>query len=129
MTLRECIDQVDKVKPNQYSEEIKVRWLNEVEYSVFHDILLTHKPPLWKKKENWAKYTEYSMEDMDKTLLAPFPYDSLYPAFIKMKIDQENQETDRYNVSATMFNAFFDDYAKHINKTRMPVGRNAYHIY
>ena len=129
MTLRECIDQVDKMKPNKYSEEDKVRWLSEVEHSVYHDIILTHKPPRFKKPEEWVRYSQFTTDDMDKELIAPFPYDNLYPAFLKMKIDEENQETARYNVSAVMFNSYFDNYAKHINLTRMPAGRNAYHIY
>jgi len=123
MTLRECIDNVDAMKPNQYSIEDKVRWLAEVEHSIYVDIILTHRfiKPI--------RYSKYTVDDMDKELIAHFPYDKLYPAYIKMKIDEENQETQRYNVSATLFNAYFDDYAKHVNKNHMPKGRNAYHIY
>lgn len=126
MTIRECIDNVDTMKPNQYPEEIKVRWLSEVEHSVFNDIIKTHWLP---RKERKKVFSPYTLEDMDEELIAPFPYDVLYPAYIKMKIDEENQETDRYNVSATLFNSYFEEYARHINKTRRPVGRNAYHIY
>ena len=130
MTLRECIDQVDKMKPNQYTEEDKIRWISEVEHSVFYDIIVTHRRPWWRhKKDEMVRYSPYTTEDMDKELIAPFPYDSLYTAYLKMKIDEENQETQRYNASATLFNAYLDEFAKHINKTRMPVGRNAYHIY
>ena len=129
MTIREAIDNIDANKPNQYSESDKVTWLSSLDYSIYHDILLTHQFPFWKKKEDIVSYSPYTIEDMDKKLIVPFPFDKLYPAYISMKIDEMNQETQRYNVSATMFNAYYDDYAKHINKTRRPLGRNAFHIY
>ena len=38
MTLREVIDHVDRVKPNAYTDEEKVLWLNELEYAIQADI-------------------------------------------------------------------------------------------
>lgn len=128
MTVREAIVQTDGLRPNQYTEEDKLRWLSECEHSVYEDIILTHEIPLpfLKKFKVWHPFTE---ENMDEEMIVPYPFDKLYPAFLKMKIDEENQETQRYNVSAQMFNAYLEDYAKHINKFRKPVGRNRYHIY
>lgn len=39
MTLREILDHVDRVKPNAFSDEDKVLWLNELEYAVQTDVL------------------------------------------------------------------------------------------
>lgn len=130
MTVREAITQADGLRPNQYSQEDKIRWLSEVEHSVFTDIILTHEIPFFLIKEKEIpEYHPLTKDDLDRELIAPYPYDKLYPAFIKMKVDENNMETDRYNASATLFNSYLDDYGKHINKTRKPLSRNAYHIY
>ena len=49
------------------------------------------------------------------------PYDRLYPAYLKMKIDGENGETARYNNSAALFNSYMMEYRKYYNKTHMPL--------
>jgi hypothetical protein len=62
-------------------------------------------------------------------LIAPSPYDRLYTAYLKMKIDEENGETARYNNSATMFNSYLLEYKKHYNKTHMPLQKNTMKIF
>lgn len=123
MTLRECIDKLDGLKPNQYSEEEKVRWLASLEANIYFDIIMTHE---WEKL---PEYTPYTMKDLDKTMLAPFPYDEVYLSYLKMKVDEENQETTRYNNSATLFNAHLDNYAKFINKTQKPTTDARFRFY
>ena len=49
MTIREVIDHVDRVKPNAFSDEDKVIWLNELEYAVQTDI--------WGLTEGFRKHT------------------------------------------------------------------------
>lgn len=131
MTVREAITQTDGLKPNKYSIEDKLRWLSEVEYSIFDDLVKRYKSPFpfpipFEIPKPFKPFTE---EDMEKELYAPFPFSNIYPAYLKMKIDEENQETDRYNASATLYNYYYDEYAKHINKTRRPKGKNAFRIY
>ena len=126
MTVKEAISQTDSLKPNKYSIEDKLRWLSEVEYSIFSNITLKYRHFPWEKIEPYAPFTP---DDMEKTLRAPFPFSNIYTAYLKMKIDEENQETDRYNASATLFNYYFDEYAKKVNGTRKPIGRNSFRIY
>lgn len=127
MTIRECIDNIDANKPNQYTDADKITWLSQLDYSILNDIILTHKFNFFDKVI--APFRPYRADDMDKELIAPFPYDVLYPAYLSMKIDELNQETARYNNSATMFNAYYEDYAKHINKTHEPLGMRPFQIY
>lgn len=122
MTIRECIDRVDGLKPNQYSEEEKVRWLDVLDRNIYNDVILTHEGC---RKE----FDGYTTDDTDKELLAENPYDELYVAYLKMKIDEENQETSRYNVSAAMFNSYYDNYAKWYNKHHKPISRSKFRIW
>jgi hypothetical protein len=41
-----------------------------------------------------------------------------------MQIDGENGEMPRYNNSASIFNAYMNEYRKHYNKTHMPLSVN-----
>lgn len=117
MTIKECIDIVDATKPNQYSDTDKVRWLSQLDYTIANEIIDTHVLPKGKD----FIFEQYNPDrDLGKGLIAPPPYDELYIAFLKMKIDEENGETARYNNSATMFNKHYMDFEKFYNKTHMP---------
>ena len=43
MTIKECIDLVDNVKPNQYSIEDKVSWLSYIDGIIINEVLKTHE--------------------------------------------------------------------------------------
>ena len=125
MTIKECIDLVDNVKPNQYSIEDKVAWLSFVDGIIINDVLKTHEGYDGKYDE----FEGYSADKLGTKLIAEFPYDNLYPAFMKMKIDEENGETARYNNSATMYNSYMGIFKKQYNKTHMPLGERFMKIF
>lgn len=117
MNIKECIDLVDGVKPNQYSIEDKVAWLSFIEQSIINDVLLTHEG----YDGRYDDFTGYSPDNLTVGLIAPSPYDRLYTAYLKMKIDEENGETARYNNSATLFNSYLSEYKKWYNRNHMPI--------
>lgn len=121
MTIREAIDICDNLKPNQYSEEIKLAWLNNLDAQIHRDIIKTH--------EGWDGKDFIPYEDYDKELIVPFPYTDIYPACLKMHIDDENADNGRYNNSATMYNAYYDDFAKDYNKKHKPIGKRHLSLY
>lgn len=117
MTIRECIDRVDNVKPNQYGDDDKVRWLSFLDGIIINDVIKTHEG----YEGEYDLFDGYSVDNMNTSLIATAPYDMMYEAYLKMKIDEENGETARYNNSATMFNSYLDAYKKHYNKHHMPL--------
>lgn len=117
MTIKECIDIVDNLKPNQYSIENKVDWLSYIDHSIINEVLLTHEG----YDGRYDDFTGYSADKLSMGLIVPSPYDRLYPAYLKMKIDEENGETARYNNSVTMFNAYLMEYKKWYNSKHMPL--------
>ena len=120
MNIKECIDNVDNVKPNQYGIEEKVDWLSYLDGIIINDVLKSHEG----YDNRYDNFEGYSADKLSVSLIAKAPYDRLYTAYLKMKIDEENGETARYNNSARMFNAYFDDYRKYYNKTHMPLQKN-----
>ena len=117
MTVKECIDIVDNMKPNQYSVDDKVRWLSFLDMIVVNDVLKTHED----FDRRYEDFEGYSADKLAMKLIADAPYDQMYVEFLKMKIDEENGETARYNNTATMFNSYFSIFKKWYNKTHMPL--------
>ena len=125
MTIKECIDLVDNVKPNQYGIEEKVQWLSFVDGIIINDVLKTHEG----YQNEYEEFSGYSVDNLGQKLIVDKPYDNLYTAYLKMKIDEENGETARYNNSATMFNSYMTAFKKHYNKTHMPLQKNSMRIF
>ena len=117
MTIKECIDIVDNIKPNQYSMKEKVMWLSFVDETIINDVLKTHEG-YDSKYDNFEGYTE---DKLSVSLIVGSPYDRLYTAYLKMKIDQENGETARYNNSAALYNTYMMEFRRYYNKTHMPI--------
>lgn len=120
MTIYECIDMVDNVKPNQYSIEDKVRWLSFLDSIIINDLIKTHEG----YEGQYDEFDGYSSDRLGTKLIVPHPYDSVYPAYLKMKIDEENGETARYNNSRTMYNSYLTAYKKWYNKNHLPLSEN-----
>ena len=125
MTIKECIDLVDNVKPNQYSIEDKVHWLSFIEHIIINDVIKTHEG----YEGEYEEFDGYSADKLWQKLIVDKPYDNLYVAYLKMKIDEENGETARYNNSATLFNSYITVFKKHYNKTHMPLQENKMKIF
>lgn len=117
MTVKECIDIVDSLKPNQYSINDKVRWLSFIDKIIINDVLKTHHG----YDGRYDNFVGYSADKLAVQLVAESPYDTLYVAYIKMQIDGENGEMARYNNSANIFNSYMMEYRKYYNKTHMPL--------
>jgi len=149
MTIKEAIDRVNALYPNQYSEEIKVDWLSRLDYQIFNDVILKHEPNLppppvlrAESRENpldidlsprppfpKPKFEPYSEENMAVPLLVPFPYDELYIAYLQMKIDEANHETIQYNNSAVLFNSYYENFTAAYNREHLPINKARYKMW
>ena len=117
MTIKDCIDMVDAIKPNQYTIKDKVSWLSFIDEIIINEVLKTHEG----YDGRYDAFEGYSEDKLSQALIVPSPYDRLYTAYLKMKIDQENGEVARYNNSAVLYNSYMAEFRKHYNKTHMPI--------
>lgn len=101
MTPNKVIEIVDRLKPNSYSEEDKLRWLNELDGDVQRLVMQLDE----------VKQYSYP-EDMDKELIIPAPFNDVYALYIEARIDYHNREYANYNNSAAMFEARYSEYKK-----------------
>lgn len=117
MTIKDCIDLVDNLKPNQYTIKEKVMWLSFIEAIIINEVLKTHEG----YDGRYDGFEGYSEDKLSARLIVDAPYDRLYTAYLKMKIDEENGETARYNNSAALYNTYMSEFKKYYNKTHMPL--------
>ena len=76
MTIKECIDIVDNIKPNQYSIKDKVMWLSFLDETIINDVLKTHEG----YDGRYDDFTGYTVDDLSVSLIVPSPYDRVYTA-------------------------------------------------
>lgn len=117
MTIKDCIDIVDNIKPNQYTIKDKVMWLSFIDEIIINEVLKTHEG----YDGRYDDFKGYAEDRLSVPLIVPSPYDRLYTAYLKMKIDGENGETARYNNSVALYNTYMSEYRKHYNKTHLPL--------
>lgn len=116
MKLNECIQRVDAVKPNAFSDSDKTAWISEVEGMVQTEI--QHIQP---DAEGFVVYA-YPGNQLDTLLVEP-PHDKLYPLYLAAMIDFANGEYANYQNSMAMFNAAWDEYAKWYMRNRHVCGQ------
>ena len=127
MTPNKAIEIIDNLRPNSYSEEDKLRWINELDGMVRRLVFQWDEKYL---KEIEAQYKsekiteeEYNElinktkpyiypDDMDTELLIPAPYEDVYSLYLEAKIDYHNREYANYNNSAMMFESRYSEYKK-----------------
>ena len=115
MTIREALETVDRLKPNQYGSADKLRWLSELDGVVYREILLAHETQV-PAFEGYAPET-----DLDGTeLLIAWPYDEIYRWYLEMKIDDANGEMTKYNNSAAKYNMYYQAYQNACNRAHLP---------
>jgi len=116
MTIAEVITEVDELKPNNYENKEKVRWISILEGKIIDEIFKTH---LLGEKIEFKGYSEH---DMDKTLLVPDTYADVYRYYVSAMIDANNAESIRYASDMALFNAAYSDFSHYYNRTNMPNG-------
>ena len=126
MTIREAIETVDRLTPNQYENIDKVRWLSELDGVVYKEIEQTHAKgnpvcePWVRVRDPWD-FTGYPEEvDLETVLRIPWPYDEIYRWYLEMKIADANGEMTRYNNAAAKYNSYYTAYQNAYNRENMP---------
>ena len=114
MTAGELIAQVDALRPNHYSVEEKLRWLQRIDGQILRELEETHV----KSDEQTAFPADYTEET---ELRVGFPYDSeLYTAYLFCQIDLHNGEIGKYNQSMSLLSAAWRQLADSVNREQLP---------
>lgn len=118
MKANEVLENVKRLRPSEYEDKLLLKWLGECEWNVFHEIIRTHEG---------GESAEYNgIESAAQELLVPDAYAGLYKHWLCAKIDENNMEMGRYNASASMYMASYQDFANYWNRTHTPIQRAKY---
>lgn len=100
MKLAELINEVNNEKPNAFQQETLTAYVNEIEASVQE--YLGYEPEEIIKYD-WEK-------DGGKELIVQPPFNVLYKAFLKARIDYANEEYQSYANNQAQFNSDFEEW-------------------
>jgi hypothetical protein len=113
MTVQSAIERADEMRAgNSAPEEMKIRWLSELDGVIYNDVILTHEV----EAEPYMGYKD----DVTKKLIAEEPYDVLYVYWLMAQIDLKASELNKYNNSLALFKDALKDYKAWFNRTHMP---------
>lgn len=115
MTVQEAVKAADELRPNTFSEQMKMTWLSELDGRIKTEIFDLHEG--FEDRE----IPEYIPGNRTNELFAPEPYTDMYLYWLFMKMDFMNGEIDRFNNDALMHNTQWLAFANHINRTCAPV--------
>ena len=108
-TPNKVIETVDRVKPNAYEPEDKLRWISELDGLIRRVVM---------QAEEAAEY-RYP-DDGDRDLLVPYPFDDIYSLYMQAKIDFYNKDYNDYNNAVAVFQERFDEFRKAYIRENMP---------
>lgn len=109
MTIREAITLADEMAPNAISEALKIRWLSELDGRVEQEIL---------SPDTLSTFAGYGGDvKTDTVLQIPYPYDGIYPTWIKMHIDRMNGEMQKYNDGVILCDEKMEAYRRTLQRT------------
>lgn len=118
MTIIEAINRIDAIKPNSFSQQEKVRWLNTLDGIVKKEIIDTHEGA---EDVTFYGYSENTL--LTTELLVPAPYDEVYVRYLEMQMDYANGEYNKYENSVEMYNTAYSAFERYYNRTHMPLGK------
>lgn len=116
MILDKLLQRIDQLKPNAYTRQEKIAWVNELDGMVKTDVIDTHMDG------ESISFGGYNDGDGNAELLIPAPFDSIYLHWLEAKIDYANAEFGKYNNSMAMFNTMWGNYSRWYNRNHMPKG-------
>lgn len=121
MTIREAMERTDALLFNTYSDEDKILWLSQLEWDIVRNVMDRHVG------HEGAGFFGYDRDtDPETVLLAQAPYEEMYLVYLESKIHYHNGETDRYNLSATLFNRLFDSFARDYRRSHLPLSAGSF---
>ena len=115
MTLHETIAQLDALKYNTYTQAEKLHWLSNLEGRIRREILDTH---VGGPEGSFIPFTQDT--PMDTVLSIGEPWHEIYLRYLEMQVDYANGEIEKFNNSSAIFQAVYDAFARHYNRTHMP---------
>ncbi len=115
MTMMDAIRESDRLRPNSFPAEDKLRWLDRLDRRLREEIHAQHEGTA-------PSLPAFSPEDLTRELLVGAPYDELYIHWLCAQMDYYNGELDSFNAANTMFEAVFRQFRNAYHRAHLPLG-------
>lgn len=128
MTLQEVINTVQKIRNEKLlTNEFIIKKISEVEWKIKREIIDMHEGG-----EN-VQFSGYGASDVNKELIAPEPYSSLYVNWILYQLDLAGNESFNATNSQNLFYRDYYSFSAWYTRTHMPkqgakIGMKGYYI-
>ena len=114
MTSKRLADIVRELTPTEFSDNVLLMWISNCENTILTDVMLV-------SAEDCVELTELS----DAPLTVPHPWDKLYLPYMQAQVAHANGEYDHYANYIALYNAYLEEYTRHIIETVNPSGGRA----
>lgn len=114
MTTKRLAEMLRELTPTEFSDTTLLMWISNCENTILADVLLA-------SEEDCVELTELN----DAKMLVPHPWDKLYLPYMQAQVAHANGEYDHYANYIALYNAYRDEYARHIIATVNPGGGEA----
>ena len=112
MTVKECIQYVDEIKPNAFPAERKIEWVSQIEGRIASEIFLMAPAEI--------RQFDYTPEMQNYKLLLDPPWDDIYIAYLIAKTDSKNGEFNRLSTAAQAFNRKWNELSAYVANLYTP---------
>lgn len=102
MTIKECLDMCDRLRPNVIEKEIKISWLSQHDENLYNTLLKKYK----QTPESFSAYGN----DTSQQLLVEDGFSDMYLYWIIAQIDFYLSEIERYNNDILLYNQALDNF-------------------
>lgn len=112
MTIQGLITKVQEEKPNTFTNNKILSFINEIETEVAEQLI----------EDDFMPYTGITDAGGNNiVLLAPAPYDRLYVSYVKAMIDYANEEYASYQLNAEQHSQDFRDFVNWVVREHVAV--------
>ena len=121
MTIADAIREADRLKPNGFSTEDKLRWLERLELRLREEIpgRCEGELPAWDP---------FEAGELSRVLQVSAPYDEIYVHWLCAQMALFEQELESFNAANALFEAVFARFRNAYNREHRPkTGEKHYH--
>jgi hypothetical protein len=105
MTIREAIAEANSLSNNLIDEALKINWLSKLDGRIHYEIIAPNA-----KEGAFIGYSTNTPSDT--VLIVPYPWDSLYVAYLEMEIARVSSDNVRYTNSRILFNELYGAFSR-----------------
>ncbi len=117
MTIQDIKTRLEKEHPNQYDDELIISWINDVERDIAM-FLRTFEGIISEESEQHdALSDEVMLNEID-----------IYTEYVICRICLSNEEYDRYNNHAKIFDATYTDWKERYLRAHEPINRGTFKL-